>query len=221
MVTKSTRRCNTRISTTEPAIPCRNSYRHTDDSPTREKNYDNEQTLCKSQEQPNTKKTPPKASVCPEEYARSISTLTSIEARDVLRSNNKADLKELKDSTDETLAVLEDSHTKISGDPKQIGNPAKVSSGESLPGKKKSVAESPTTAARICLSGPLREANQLPRGFIKDEANPIRYFFTGYYTGDGCHDATMPGFIIRLKACEFVSLYKLLRRCGVRSPNLK
>ncbi|ORY93212.1 hypothetical protein BCR43DRAFT_517472 [Syncephalastrum racemosum] len=71
------------------------------------------------------------------------------------------------------------------------------------------------------LSGRDRLANRLPRGFINDVTDPMRYFFIGFYTGSGCHSSTAPGFRIVLKACEFISLYNLLYRCGVPKPNLK
>lgn len=71
------------------------------------------------------------------------------------------------------------------------------------------------------LSGQDRLANRLPRGFIKNDADPMRYFFVGFYAGSGCHSTTGPGFKVGLKACEFMSLYNLLRRCGVAKPNLK
>ncbi|ORZ00751.1 hypothetical protein BCR43DRAFT_152100 [Syncephalastrum racemosum] len=67
-----------------------------------------------------------------------------------------------------------------------------------------------------------QDPNQIPDGFISDVQDPMRYFFLGYYAGDGCFGRHfLRRFRIILKACEFVPLYKMLARCGVASPDFR
>lgn len=71
------------------------------------------------------------------------------------------------------------------------------------------------------LSRSERLANHLPSGFLRNETDPMRYFFVGFYARSGIHVSWHPGFRIALKAISFVSLHKLLHRCGVPSPVLR
>ncbi|ORY91339.1 hypothetical protein BCR43DRAFT_566850 [Syncephalastrum racemosum] len=80
---------------------------------------------------------------------------------------------------------------------------------------------SDTRQRRQRLTQSERLANQLPSGFLRNETNPMRYFFVGFYARSGVHVSRHPGFRIGLKTSAFVSLHKLLHRCGVPSPVFK
>lgn len=90
----------------------------------------------------------------------------------------------------------------------------------SAPKNQESSAKTPNDIkSKYNVDGEWKE-NYLPPGFINDEADPMRYFFIGFYVGDGIYSTKRPGFAIRIKACQFMDLYNLLLRCGVPSPRL-
>lgn len=47
----------------------------------------------------------------------------------------------------------------------------------------------------------------------------LKFFFMGFFTGDGCNSGVIRGFFLR-STC-FGDLYKLLRACGIQKPNIR
>ncbi|ORY93567.1 hypothetical protein BCR43DRAFT_381852 [Syncephalastrum racemosum] len=201
----------------------KNGHSHARARPSKENYAENMQSLCEDEAHSDAAKSSPKGDTPLEKYERSNDSRTPVNAANTPCSKNasSAPRTDLNHPFLETLAALEDDHDQNLGQKNKADDPPAALSDARLSVKQKNIAKSTVTSSRTCLSGPSRLANRLPRGFVKDEADPMRYFFAGFYTGDGCHDATSPGFIIRRKACEFVSLYNLLHRCGVRRPNFK